>query len=222
MPIGRFIIISVLIACYAGTAGCLLTDVVPAVGNGVAGTESRELAAFSEVAFLGAGRIEINIGDAEPVELSGDTNLLPLIQTLVIDDRLTVQPTRPILPTQPIVIRITVPNSTAVIVGGAGDIVVNGIDNERLRIELRGAGDITVTGTTGDLAILVTGAGRTDTSGLDASDVDVNIAGAGNVDVRATDTLDVSISGTGSVVYRGDPDVTQDITGLGTVSRATE
>lgn len=200
--------------------GCDAWPLGRVVGSGTAATATRDVGDFTQIEFLGTGRVEVTIGDPQPLELTGDDNILPLIQTRVTDGKLSVRPTRSFLPKQPLVVRATVTNLAAIVLTGAGEIVVTGLDNDGLQATVTGAGTLTLSGQTASLTVTITGAGSADAADLAASAATVSVSGAGSATVHAVDTLDVTIEGVGSVTYSGDPVVTQHISGLGTLQKA--
>ena len=204
----------------ASVSGCVSTRLSIVTGSGTQATETRNVDDFTEIKFLGAGRIDVTIGEPQALELSGDDNILPLIETEVTGGKLVIKPTRAIRTTTPLVLTITVPDVTSLQLDGAGDINITGIDNTRLSVEVAGAGNVMLNGQTENLTINLTGAGRANAENLPAGDVLVTLSGVGQVHVNAVDALDVTITGVGSVTYSGNPEITQNITGLGSLRRA--
>src|SRR5262245_4681869 len=76
-------------------------------GNGKAGSEKRSVPTFSEVDVSGSMRLEVVVGAEPSVELSGDENLLRLIETKVEGNRLSISATEDIDPDLPLVARVT-------------------------------------------------------------------------------------------------------------------
>ncbi len=79
------------------------------VGSGISKTEHRQVGLFDEFEFHGAGRVELAIGQLQPLEITADDNILPLLRTEVVGTRLVVRPVEPIRPKVPIVLRVAVP-----------------------------------------------------------------------------------------------------------------
>ncbi len=221
MPARRCVLVVPCILLGVLLAGCGLVRLPRVLGSGTHATESRPLGDFTQIEFLGAGRVEVSIGELQPLQLSGDDNVLPLIETNVSDGKLVVRATRAFNAVQPLVLTVTVPNLIAVLLGGAGEIVVTGVANDALRADVIGAGQVALSGTTANLVLTVSGVGSLDASNLAAGAVSVEVSGTGSANVQALDTLDVTIDGVGSVTYSGDPAITQHISGLGTL-RKTE
>jgi hypothetical protein len=186
-------------------------------GSGVAKIETRDLPSFTAVEFNGGGKLEITIGHPQSIEITADDNLLPIISMRVTDGRLVIEPREPIRPKIVPAVKITVADLSALTMNGAARCVLTNLANDRMAIEINGAGDVRATGRIERLSVKMAGAGRVDAVGLYAERVDVDIDGSGDVDVYANESLDVSIAGAGDVRYAGNPQVSQSIAGVGSV-----
>ncbi len=187
-------------------------------GSGRAKGESRPVAAFDEIDFGAAGTLEVRIGQPQSLTLTCDDNILPLIETKVVDHRLCVRPVEPIRNFD-LVIKATVADLKRLDLDGAVSVTVTGLSNDRLDIGASGAASLSLAGRTAHLDMDLSGAGSIDAEKLEARDVHIALSGAGSAHVHAIDTLDASVAGVGSIVYTGDPKVTQAISGLGSISR---
>jgi hypothetical protein len=205
-----------LFVCMSAFA-CMMGGSV--IGSGKEAREIREIGNFTELDLRGIGSVEVTIGNPRPLVISGDDNILPMIETKVTDGRLTIRSTRPIRPVQPLIIKVTVPDLAAVMLGGSGEIAATSIANDNLRATLTGAGTITLSGQTSNLAITLTGAGTVDARKLVAKVATVDMSGAGRIDVSPVVSLQVTITGAGTVTYSGEPTITQKITGVGKLER---
>src|SRR5215210_8916796 len=87
------------------TSGCMIGDSV--IGSGKEARETREIGNFTELDLRGVGSVEVAIGNPRPLVISGDDNILPMIETKVTDGRLTIRSTRPVRPVQPLIIEAT-------------------------------------------------------------------------------------------------------------------
>ena len=114
------------------------------IGSGKEPRQTREVDNFTQLELLGVGRVEITIGDLRPLEIRGDDNILSMIETKVTDGRLIIRATRSIRPGQPLIIKATVSDLTAIMLGGAGEIATTGIANDSLHAEVAGAGEVTL------------------------------------------------------------------------------
>lgn len=115
-------------------------------------------------------------------------------------------------------IDITAPVMPNLAVRGAGDVVLDGLDQPALGIESSGAIDLKGTGKVGKLTIDAKGASDLDLSEVEAVDANVRIAGAGDIDIAATGKVDAAISGAGSIaLHRKPAELTQRIKGAGSI-----
>ena len=188
-------------------------------GSGVAKTETRDVGTFDEVEFAGVGQLEITVGKPSPLTITGDDNLLPLIQTSLQGHRLTIRPEKAMEPKTKLVFTVGTADIKLLNCSGAAKAIVAGVKNESLKIELSGAGSIQVNGQTGRFDLSISGAGTADADELLAKEVIAEISGAGSADVNATDRLKADISGAGTIRYKGEPKVEQTISGVGSVKK---
>ncbi len=188
-------------------------------GSGVPKTETRGVAEFDQLEFSGAGTLEITIGPLQPLEITADDNILPLLSTEVRNRRLYIKPDRGISPETPVVIKATVPDMRDLLCSGACSVAIEKLKNEHLSVDLGGTGTIVVSGETAKLVLVVAGAGSVDCSRLMADNVNVDLSGVGSASVHAVKELDVTIAGVGTVEYSGDPKVTKQIRGIGALTK---
>lgn len=186
-------------------------------GSGKAATETRKVGDFRRLRLAGQGRLEVQIGQLTPLEITGDDNLLPLIETRSSNKQLVIGSKQPFNPKVPLVFKVGVPDLEMIDLTGAGDIKVSGLDNESFEIELKGAGNVELDGRTQRLRVNLAGAGNVLAAGLTAEEANVMVDGAGNADVNATGKLSARVSGVGNVTYAGSPEVSKRVTGLGAV-----
>jgi len=203
-----------------GICGCDERSTAKIVGSGVSKTDTRAVEDFDKVILRGEGMLELAVGPLEPLTVTADDNIVPIITTEVSDGTLTISFTESSIDARTsIVIRGSAPKITSVDCLGAGDIAVRNLVGEEIRLSVLGAGKVLAGGKADSLALTIKGAGSIDTLGLAADKVSVDIAGAGKAEVDAKKSLDVSIKGAASVRYTGDPQVKQEISGLGSVQK---
>jgi len=206
---------------------CLLAFVMSAStgcqgvkGSGTPRTEGRQVAAFSALEAGGAYRLDVKQGLTTSLELEGDDNLLPLVETTVKDGRLLIRSRETLRPTSDIAVRITTPRVESVSLAGSSELHLSGIDGPALRLQISGSGEAWVKGRADQLDLTVTGAGEVHASHLLARKVAVRVTGAGEAEVHASASLEVQITGAATVGYYGDPkDVRQQITGAGRLTK---
>lgn len=197
-------------------AGCSWTGVA---GSGNAKTETRTVPAFSAVSVAGSIDADIAIGPESRVEITGDDNILPLIDTDVQGDRLEIGSRKSFRTRVHLVAKITVPRLTGIGLTGSGDITAHGIQTDRLGVTLSGSGTIRADGTAHEARVELAGSGTVALDQLAAERASVSVSGSGDVAVAASKALDVSITGSGDVTYSGDPELKKQITGSGSVKK---
>ena len=214
-------------------------------GSGKLQTETRNVTGFQGIATAGSIRLVLRQGTREGVELRADDNILPLIETRVVD--------RSGVPTlevhtksgasyssrNPVVATIDLITLRALTVVGSGDVVGEALKTPNLRlvaagsasIKLRqlavdelsakvaGSGDLELAGRAGVFALVVAGSGDANTRGLEADEASVAVAGSGDASVNARKTLSISVAGSGSVAYTGSANVKTAIAGSGSVKK---
>jgi Putative auto-transporter adhesin, head GIN domain len=188
-------------------------------GSGVRKTEKRDVGPFTAIDTSGALDVEVTCQKPASLEIEGDDNLLPLIETDVADGVLRIKSTKHYSSRSGITVRITVPNLERIQASGAGKFHVADLKNDRFEIHSTGVVSVSASGQTKTVQIDQSGAGRVDTHNLRAAAVDVNVSGAASVDVNATDELNVTVSGAAHVTYTGDPKVTKRVSGAGSISK---
>jgi hypothetical protein len=212
-------------------------------GSGRVVTDTRSVGDFVAVGNDGSTDIELRQGPVTSVQVQGDDNIVPLIETVVEKGRegqtLQIRARRgaSYSTRNTLKVLVTTPRLVAVANSGSGDIRMEAFDTPSLKVSLSGSGNLEFSGLqTGELSIGISGssdvrgAGRaTRTSisiagsgdvklaDLRADDVRVSIAGSGDAEVNAAKALDVRIAGSGDVSYVGNPALKTSIAGSGEV-----
>ena len=210
--------IMLLMALIALVSGChRIHDEIP--GSGKRQTQKRDVGSFNSISTEGAFDLDIVCQKPQSLEIEGDDNLLPLITTEVSNNVLRIRSLRGYSVSQPITLRISLPDLTGISASGAGKIEVSGLRNEEFEIDANGAPTITAAGETRSLNVEANGAGKIDTHKLRAAKVVVESNGVCKVEVYAGEKLDVTVSGPSKVVYQGDAVVNKTVNGPGSVEK---
>jgi hypothetical protein len=188
-------------------------------GSGKLQKEKREVGSFTSVSTEGAFDLQIVCQKPLNLEIEGDDNILPLVITEVSNNVLHIKSLRGYSVSEPITLRISVPNLEGISARGAGNIQVSGIANEKFNIDASGAPTIRAAGETRGLHIDASGAGKIDTHKLRAAQVVIDSKGVSNIDVHAGERLDVVVSGPSHVTYEGDAVVNKTVNGPGKVEK---
>ena len=235
------ILISTMLILFAFSGCGFQGEVIR--GSGVIITEQRDVSGFTEVDISVALDITIEQTGEESLEIIGDDNILALIKTEVVGDRLKIYLKDKVLihlsPTEEIVARLTVKDLSGIDLSGSGEIVANDLSAAALDIDISGSAEVMMTNLDVDeLGIDISGSGEFKLSGrADTQLIDINgsgdynakdlvsakcaisIAGSGDAIVNVTDFLTISVAGSGDVKYIGDPEIDQRITGSGSVTK---
>jgi hypothetical protein len=189
------------------------------LGSGKPLKEKRNVGSFNSISTEGAFDIEVVCQIPQEVEISGDDNILPLVSTEVSNNVLHVRSLRNYSSSEPLKLRISVPDLVEIHSSGAGTIEVSGVKNDRFEIDVNGAPTIKASGETKAVKIDANGAGNIDTHKLRAARVEVESKGVSAVEVYAAEQLDVTVSGPSHVIYRGNPVVHKTVHGPGSVEK---
>jgi len=200
-------------------AGCHHGSFSEIKGNGKRELQKRQVASFTSISTNGAFTIEVTCQKDPSLEIEGDENVLDFVKTEVGGNILRIENSQSYSVTEPVLVRISVPNLEGLAVNGAGRINVKGMNNEKFEIDTNGAPTITAAGTTKLVDIAVNGAGKVDSQNLHATRAVLDVRGAARVDLDVSDQLDVKISGPSSVTYNGNPTVNKSIQGPGKLTR---
>jgi hypothetical protein len=210
-------------------------------GSGVSRTESRNLATFDRVRLDGAADVTVTIGGQTSVTVTGDDNILPLVETTVSDGRLIVGSRESYRAKTPVKVAVTVPSLAGLelngsgrgtvdgtltgkqfkaAIHGSGDLRIEQVKLERLDVSIAGSGDVSAAGTADAVQVSISGSGDVRLADVAARSAVVDVGGSGGATVQASDTLRVRISGSGDVRYRGRPTIESSVAGSGQVAPA--
>ncbi len=139
-------------------------------------------------------------------------------------DRLELNNDRISLPSQifdhsgPLNIELSGPALRRVAIEGSGEVVLEDLNQDRLRVAISGSGSAHASGKVDDLAVDIAGSGDAALEKLAASSATVSIAGSGSADITPADSADISIAGSGDVRLHSRPKhVNSRVAGSGSV-----
>ncbi len=192
------------------------------VGSGVVVTVDRAVSGFSKVSLnLVGSRLIIEQTGVESLTITGDDNLVALLQSDVIGDRLVLK--RPddiggFATTQKIVFRLTVRTLDEIDATdgnflGPVEVEATGIDSSFLKVILAGPSTMTVARRVDVHAITIGGFARYDAGALPSREAIIDAGGPSHVTLRVSERLSGTINLLASVEYCGNPTVA--VTGSG-------
>ncbi len=160
-------------AALASLAGCAVavggdrTEVTGPFVHPAPGVEQRVVEPFRRLHVEGAIDVEVRVGWPLAVELHGDADRLVELRTDVRDGTLLLGNIVVGLPFRdgPRAI-VSMPEHDGVLSAGNGWVLVTGLDQERIDVDLRGSGDVRLRGHVTRLRAHDVGAGDLDSSGL--------------------------------------------------------
>ena len=168
-------------------------------GSGTAGSDTRSVGAFDEIEIHGALDADVTVGGKPSVVVTGDDNLVPLIETDVVGDRLVIRPTESMSRKLPMTITISTEALTELELHGASEATLEG-DAEELDAELHGASKLLA-------------------QKLDADEVQLQASGASSAELGEPDAISAALSGASSARYGGTPKVTEKLSGSSAISK---
>lgn len=202
-------------------AGCHRGMRADVKGSGKRIVQKRQISPFTSISTEGAFEIEVTCQKDQSLEVEGDDNVLEFVTTDVHGKELLLKSSKGYSTSEPVRVKITVPNLEGLSVSGAGRIDIKDMKNEKFEIDSNGAPNVIVSGTTNTVDIDSNGAGKIDTHNLRASRAVVDSKGVSRIDLDVKEQLDITVSGPSTVTYRGDPVVNKTINGPGKVEKRT-
>jgi hypothetical protein len=211
-------------------------------GSGHVITQARNLSDVHAVKVDYPAQVIVRQGDKQSIEVQAEDNLLPGLKTQVRDDVLEIfyqsNEGVHIRPTKPVKITIVVRDLNNMQLTRAGEVILEGLETEKLNLSLSGAGNmklneislqnlsvnlsgagsLTASGTVENLGLDISGFGSFNGEQLHGQAANVDLSGAGTATVWVDEQLEAEISGAGTVNYYGSANVRQRIYGLGSVT----
>ena len=110
-------------------------------GSGVSKTETRQVSGFSGLSLGVSAKVEIRQGNNEGVTITGDDNIVPLVETVVEDGKLKVRWNERNLNTSYKELKLTVDAKTmeSVSVAGSGDVVAETLNAKKFSASVAGS-----------------------------------------------------------------------------------
>ncbi len=188
------------------------------VGSGVVVTVDRAVSGFSAVSLNLVSRLIIEQTGVESLTITGDDNLVALLQSDVIGGRLVLKRRDDIggfATTAEIVFRLTVRTLDEIDASGGIPVAVEvtGLDTPFLAVRLGGPSTMTLAGRVDVQDISIGGPASYDGSALPRREARIDADGPSRATLRVSERLHGTITPPALVQYCGDPTV--DVTGNG-------
>jgi RNA polymerase sigma factor (sigma-70 family) len=192
-------------------------------GSGNIITETRKISGVGGIKFTMVGNVTIKQSGREALTITGDDNILKLIDSNVDESTLTLSLNKKdinLRPSQKIEFVVEVKSLSKLEQFGAADMNLIDFNGKELTVLNGGAGNVKLSGKATKLHLDLSGAGNMNAEKFAAKDVVVDLKGAGDIQVQASDSLEANIFGAGSIHYHGSPNVKKTIRGAGSVKPA--
>jgi hypothetical protein len=174
------------------------------MGNGIAKTETRSLATFNVIDARGAVDVDVREGETQSVVVSGDSNLLALIETRLEGNTLHIQDTGSFNTRNPLKVIVTTPSLSRITHDGSGDLRVSGLHVDTLNVSQQGPGDAYLDGKVGQLTLSSGGSGNVQMANLQLDDLTLSMTGPGDIHLTGQlQRLDASVNGSGDLQLDG-------------------
>jgi hypothetical protein len=176
---------------------------------------------FNAIDFRGTAELQVAIGTAPSVQMTGSARVLNSVKTKVHGETLEIEISKSrywFTDSSKLKFVITVPSLKALESNGAGDIDITGLTGGEFELRVAGAHNVKAAGTLESLRVELEGAGNVDFANVPTADAKVEVSGAGNVEVNVSQSLRGEVNGVGAIRYAGNPQkVESELHGLGTI-----
>jgi hypothetical protein len=192
-------------------AGCSLNLNTGVDGNGVAKTETRSLDEFNSIEARGNFIGDITAQKTQSFTISGDENILAVIETTVTDKKLVIKPKNGASINQKLELKLNIDLAelNKLTASGGGKFTIKDLKNDSFVVDESGSSSITTTGAAKNIDFNSSGASLLNADNLKISDPDkksvIKISGGGTMSLGSVvnDSLDADLSGGSNLTLKG-------------------
>ena len=186
-------------------------------GEGEVTSETRQTDSFSRIE-AGAGiHLSVGIGAASPLEVRAQGNILPLIETEVVDGTLQIRSSKSYTTTEKVEVTLATPQLERIALSGGSRGTIDGLAADTFDANLSGGSVLTATGTADALTLNISGGSVAEIDGLTATTIDADLSGGSRADVTATDSVTGSATAGSRISVAGGATTSVDTSGGSTV-----
>ncbi|MGE5124316.1 MAG: head GIN domain-containing protein [Acidobacteriaceae bacterium] len=207
------------------------------IGSGNLVTETRPVSGVSRVELMIDANLEIQQGSQESLQVTGDDNILPVLQTNVVGGKLNIryQPQVNVREIRQPKLVLMVKDLTSLRLSSSGTVNVGplttgnfdldltsscnvsfqDIKADRITTNITSSGDIDIQGTANSLQLNVSSSGNFRGEDLQVQRANVSLTSSGDVTLWVVESLDVHLSSSGNVAYYGNPTIHQSTSSSG-------
>jgi hypothetical protein len=206
------------------SSGCKMICGTQIQGSGKPGTRNvtvgsgKTIGDFKRIEANGAFEIEVKQGPQSDIVITGDDNLVKIVELKLDGDTLKVGTTQDYSTHNKLKLSVTMPAIEGLQVNGSGDAIISGLSGGSSSLQINGSGEIKATGSATKIDAEINGSGDIDATGVTTEEAEASISGSGTIKVNATKTLDANVTGSGEIRYKGSPKVEKNVTGSGDVT----
>jgi hypothetical protein len=203
----RFVFIAILFVLAVSMAGCGIIQFQVGPINMIRGSgnvinETRPVSGFDRVQLTSSGDAVIVMGETEDVVVEAEDNIVPLVETNVVNGKLVIgmKPNTSISTSRGMRFTIHVKKLTGLELNGSGNARIDTLTTESFSATLTGSGDAQIGKIEGsDLNFTLNGSGDLTVDQLQGAALHLRSTGSGNTRIagQAAD-LDVSLNGSGN------------------------
>ena len=172
-------------------------------GDGPVVTNVLELEQLDSFTLNGAFNVEVNYGEVQKIEVTGQQNIIDRLNTWVENGSWNIRLAKGGYRNLSLKIKITLPKLTKAIVNGSGDIHILSAKSDNITLEIKGSGDMympAALATPNKAKLLVDGSGNIKVDDLNTKQLTTIVKGSGNVSlIGSADVHTITIEGSGSV-----------------------
>ena len=85
------VFVSIVLLMAISACSVISVDLNAVKGSGTLASEVRQVAEFTEVELAGSADVEVTVGGEQKVVVEADDNILPLVETNVVNGRLVIR-----------------------------------------------------------------------------------------------------------------------------------
>lgn len=174
-------------------------------------SKSYDLSGFDAIEIGGVYNLDVTVGEAFRVDISGTPEDMDKIDVYVDGGALVLSQERRkgvkwnMNRGKEITAHISMPSLNALSIGGVGVGEIKGVESQTFDMSIGGVGEFVISGNCGTLEANVGGVGNMDLRDLKCKQADVSLAGVGEMSIYASERVKVSAAGLGSVDVYGNP-----------------
>lgn len=190
-------------------------------GSGPIVTQDRVATNFYKVETSGSTDVFITQGTNFSVQVKGYENILPYLETKVIDGTLQIGfKSNSNVSNDNTEVHVIMPALNSVKTSGSGNVYTKGafLGMDFFSVTTSGSGNVSIEkGKAINYKVVTSGSGDVRSMGFESNQATVDISGSGDVELTVTGKLMANIKGSGNIYYKGDAAVELKVSGSGTV-----